>query len=181
MSMLGTTLLNEIVDKEQFTDAADILNKLRTKVKSALHQTGDFNDSTTDGMDCAVCIFNDGSDQMQYAGANNPLYLIRDAVLTEYEADRMPIGIHLLEEEPFTNNVIELVKGDLIYIFSDGFYDQFGGENGRKMFTRNFKQMLIDIHQLEIAEQQKELEQRFDQWKGNYRQIDDVLVIGMKV
>jgi len=93
----------------------------------------------------------------------------------------MPIGIHLLEEEPFTNNVIELVKGDLIYIFSDGFYDQFGGENGRKMFTRNFKQMLIDIHQLEIAEQQKELEQRFDQWKGNYRQIDDVLVIGMKV
>jgi serine phosphatase RsbU (regulator of sigma subunit) len=181
MSMLGTSLLTEIIDKGNFTDAADILNKLREKVKYALHQTSDYIESTTDGMDCALCIIDYDNNKLQFAGANNPLYLIRQNELIEYDGDRMPIGVHLIVEENFTNHTIDLVKNDMLYIFSDGFYDQFGGDKGRKMFTRNFKQILMDIHALDIEKQRKELESKFDEWKGTTRQIDDVLVVGIQI
>jgi len=181
MSMLGTTLISEIVAKKQFNNAAGILNQLRGMVKNALHQTGAIDDSTSDGMDCALCMIDFEHRKLQFAGANNPLFIIRNNELIEYEADRMPIGVHMLEEVPFTNRLIELQTDDMLYLFSDGYYDQFGGEKGRKLLTKNFKDILLQVHQLDMPKQNLEMERQFNQWKGDNRQIDDVLVIGIRV
>jgi serine phosphatase RsbU (regulator of sigma subunit) len=181
MSMLGTSLLNEIVDKGSFTDAGDILNQLRESVKNALHQNQEYGESTSDGMDCALCIIDFDKRKMQFAGANNPLYIFRNQQLIEYAGDRMPIGIHLLVEEQFKNHTIDLEPDDMLYIFSDGYYDQFGGDKGRKMYSRNFKQNLFEIHTYPVQEQGSLLETIFDTWKGNQRQIDDVLVMGIRI
>ena len=179
MSMLGISFLNEIVNKNELTRANEILNLLRENVKTSLHQTGRF-DEPADGMDIALCIIDNETNQLQYAGAHNPLYLIREGELSEIEADKMPIGISVFKEQSFTNNEIQLEKDDVIYIFSDGYADQFGGENNRKFLSRNFKQLLIDNHKQSMENQKEILDNNFVQWQGKNKQIDDVLVIGLK-
>jgi serine phosphatase RsbU (regulator of sigma subunit) len=181
MSMLGMSLLNEIVDKHEFTDAAGILHKLRENVKNALHQTGGKEDTTSDGMDCALCIIDFNNKNLDFAGANNPLIIIRNNELIEYHGDKMPIGVHVWEEKPYTNHTISLQNEDMLYMFSDGYYDQFGGEKGRKLFTKNFKAYLLEINKLPTDKQKEIIERKFDDWKGNYRQIDDVIVMGIRV
>ncbi len=118
---------------------------------------------------------------MQYAGAYNPLYIYRNNELMEVKADRMPIGIYIKEKESFTNNEIDLQKGDVFYIFSDGYQDQFGGEDGRKFKTKNFKQFLLEIHQKPMAEQREILDKRIDEWRGDWEQIDDIIILGIRV
>jgi len=181
MSMLGSSLLAEIVSNNQFENAAGILEKLRENLKNALHQTGSNDDKTSDGMDCALCVIDYEKNMLDYAGANNPLIIIRNDEIIEYEADRMPIGVHLIKEEPYTNHKIDLQTNDMLYMYSDGYYDQFGGEKGRKLFTRNFKGYLMDIHKLPVDEQKTKLEKMFDEWKGSQRQIDDVIVVGLRI
>jgi serine phosphatase RsbU (regulator of sigma subunit) len=181
MSMLGSSLLTEIVGKELFENAADILERLRENVKNALHQTGGNDDKTSDGMDCALCVIDYENNYLDFAGANNPLVIIRNEEMIEYNGDRMPIGVHLIEEGAYTNHRIELQANDMIYMYSDGYQDQFGGDKGRKLFIRNFKQYLMDVHKMPPAEQKIQLEALFDAWKGNYKQIDDVIVMGLKI
>jgi len=180
MSMLGITFLNEIVNKNPDIHANEILNELRTHIISSLRQTGSIGDSR-DGLDIALCIINHEKKVMEYAGANNSLYFIRNGELSEIKADRMPIGIHRRAKESFNNHEIALNKDDLIYIFSDGFIDQFGGEDGRKFLTGNFKKLLIENHQKSLSEQKQILEKTFHQWKGERKQLDDILVIGFKI
>ena len=128
----------------------------------------------------ALCIIDTDTNQLQYAGANNPLYLIRNNVLTEFKADKMPIGIHYTTL-PFTNNIIDLQKNDTVYIFSDGYADQFGGESGTKFKKKSFQEMLVKLQDFSMPEQKKKLEQQFDNWKGIYEQIDDIIVIGLRI
>ncbi|MBO7594610.1 MAG: tetratricopeptide repeat protein [Salinivirgaceae bacterium] len=180
MSMLGSTLLEQITANGQFNNAADILEQMRESVKTALHQD-DTHKSQSDGMDCSLCIIDFERHALQYAGANNPLIIVRNGELIEIEADRMPVGIHVFEEEPFKNNDFELRDGDKLYMFSDGFADQFGGETGRKLMMKNFKKLLLDTSNEPITEQKELLNQKFNEWKGEYRQIDDVLVIGIEI
>jgi len=180
MSMLGTSLLTEIVNSRQWNDAADILNELRTKVKKALHQTGSKNEAR-DGMDCTLCIIDYKAMQVDFAGAYNPLYIIRQGELIEQKSDRMPIGVYARGEKPFTNHNIQLQADDLMYTFSDGYHDQFGGEKGRKLLAKNFKQLLLDNSHLPMENQKEVLDSHFENWRGNYNQLDDVLVIGVKV
>ena len=132
-------------------------------------------------MDIALCVINLEKMKMQYAGAYNPLYLFRNNELIETKADRMPIGIYIKEKESFTNNEIDLQKGDVFYIFSDGYQDQFGGEDGQKFKTKNFKQFLLDIHQKPMAEQREILDKRIDEWRGDWEQIDDIIILGIRV
>ena len=179
MSMLGTTLLEQIVTNGQFSSAADILEQMRKSVKSSLHQE-DKQSSQSDGMDCALCIIDFDKMQLQYSGANNPLILIRNGEIIEYEADKMPIGIHVFDESDFTNAEVSLEPNDTIYMFSDGYADQFGGDNGRKLMMKNFKKLLAEVSANPIEQQKDLLLQRFTEWKGDYRQIDDVLVMGIK-
>jgi CheY-like chemotaxis protein len=180
MSMLGITFLNEIINKDNKISAGDILNELRTHVISSLRQTGKSGE-TRDGMDISLCIINNKSKTLEYAGANNHLYMIRNNVFSEVKADRMPIGIHRRAKESFTNHVIDIQKDDVLYIFSDGYTDQFGGDDGRKFLPTNFKNLLFDIHQKPFAEQKQLLDNNFETWRGEHKQLDDILVIGFKI
>ena len=180
MSMLGITFLNEIVNKNPQLHANEVLNELRMHVISSLRQTGGRGESR-DGMDMALCIIDNKKRIMEYAGANNPLYLLRNKELEAVKADRMPIGIHRKAKEPFKNNVIDLKNDDIVYIFSDGFIDQFGGEHGHKYMAGNFKKLLLSIQEKPMKDQKEILEQTFNEWKGNHKQLDDILVIGFKI
>ncbi|MCB2197410.1 MAG: tetratricopeptide repeat protein [Bacteroidetes bacterium] len=180
MSMLGFAFLNEIVNKEADLKASNILNHLRNYVKESLHQTGKENEAK-DGMDIALCIIDPEHKKLQYSGAYNPLYLIRNDEFISLKADRMPIGIHIVEKESFTNHEIDIQKDDIIYIFTDGYIDQFGGPNASKFKIGPFKDKLVSIKDKEMKEQKEILESEFNSWKGERDQIDDVLVMGIKI
>lgn len=184
MSMLGISYLNEIVSEEFYSErqmsAANILNDLRLKVKSSLRQSDD-KDSTKDGIDIALIILDTQTLELQFAGAYNPLYIIRDETLVEVNADRMPVGIYTADNTDFTNKRIELVKGDCIYLFSDGYYDQFGGNDNRKFLTKKFKSLILENSSLPMSMQKINLEENFINWKHGNSQVDDVLVVGIKI
>ncbi len=180
MSMLGVSFLNEIVNKNHELIPAEILNQLRAAVKRTLGQTGKEGEAK-DGMDIALCVLDTTTMELQYAGAYNPLYVYRNSELLEYKADKMPIGIYVREKESFTNNVIALEKGDTFYIFSDGYVDQFGGETGGKFKTKAFKELLSQIQDKTMAEQREILNTTIDNWRGKIDQIDDIIVLGVRV
>ena len=146
----------------------------------ALHQTGDTFENK-DGMDIALCVIDLDKMEMEFSGAFNPLYLIRKGVLHETRGDKMPIGINAIQEKSFTSHIIKLKKGDLIYLFSDGYADQFGGPNDKKFKYSALKELLVKINKKPLETQKKELERSFIRWKGDSEQIDDVLLIGLKI
>lgn len=180
MSMLGVSLLNEIVNKHPVTKANDILTELREEVKRTLKQRG-AEGETKDGMDIALAMVDLKNMKLQFAGAYNPLYLFRDGELIQYKADRMPIGIYVKEKPEFTNHIIDLKKGDTFYVFSDGYQDQFGGEKGEKFKTKRMKKLLADIQSKSMEEQKAILERTIDDWKGDREQLDDIILIGVRV
>ena len=180
MSMLGSAFLHEIVNKTQELKADAILNDLRAQLIRALHQTGKTGESR-DGMDLTLYILDRNSNKMQYAGANNPLIIVRNGELVEYKADKMPIGIHDRFSQSFTCNHIDLQNNDMLYTYSDGYVDQFGGEDGKKFMSKRFKKMLSEIGHLDISEQYKIIESTLQTWMNGYAQVDDILVIGVRV
>ncbi len=183
MSLLGIAYLNEMKELISEDDLAPniILEKLRQKIKVSLNQTGKDGEAK-DGMDIAMCTIDTKTRMLQYSGAHNPVYIFREETgeFIEIKSDRQPIGIHL-RERPFTNHEIQLKKGDVFYIFSDGYVDQFGGKRGGKFKTKQFKEILQSIYKENMNEQKKMLNEIFQNWKGNLDQIDDVLVIGVRV
>ncbi len=177
MSMLGLSFLNEIVRSEKGLSAAEILERLRANIISSLRQTGKVGEAK-DGMDIALVKINLKTLSGQFSGAYNPLYIIRNNELEQIKADKMPIGIYF-KEKFFTNHDIEFEVGDYIYIFSDGFVDQFGGPKNQKYMTKRFKNLLIEIHQQPMLSQQERLAQELENWRGAKEQLDDVLIIGL--
>jgi serine phosphatase RsbU (regulator of sigma subunit) len=180
MHMIGTIALNEIINKGNFKTASDILDQLREDVIRALKQTGEEGE-VSNGMDITLCIINLQNYSLKYAGAYNPLYIIRNGELQIIEADRMPIGIHFKPTHPFVNHNIEVNEGDMIYLFTDGFIDQFGGSHGKKLRHKPFQQILLDVYTQPVDKQKEDLLSYFSKWKGHYPQIDDVLVMGLKI
>lgn len=180
LSLLGVTFLNEISNKMQPLRANLILELLRERVIYSLHQGG-FNKKRLDGIDLSLAIIDLSKMQLQFAGANNSIFMIRNGYLSEFKGNRMPIGLHAHKDKPFTNHNIDIKKGDKIYLFSDGYIDQFGGEFGRKFLSKNFKTLLTEIFQLPMDEQCDILKDIIDSWKTGYEQIDDILVVGLKI
>ncbi|MEN8123139.1 MAG: two-component regulator propeller domain-containing protein, partial [Bacteroidota bacterium] len=180
MSMLGMSFLNEIVQKRKITQANHVLNELRKQIKQALRQTGKKGEAD-DGMDMALCAFDTKTNILQYSGANNPLYLIQDGELKEFKADKMPIGYYPNEKPSFTNHEIQLSDGDIFYLFSDGFMDQFGGKKGFKFRASNFQKILVENHNKPMVIQKELLEQELKTWMKGYEQTDDILVMGVRV
>ena len=178
MSMLGMALMNEIINKYPDIDPDSLLNELRSQIIETLHQKGDPS-AAKDGMDMVVCKVDRNNSRMLFAGANNSLYLVRGKELTEYKTDKMPVSIHLVMH-PFTGHEINLKPGDSVYLFSDGYADQFGGPRGKKFKYQPFKRLLISISEKEMHEQGLQLDREFEQWKGDADQVDDVVVIGLK-
>lgn len=188
MSIIGNTILNEIVSEKNITQPAEILNELHVGVKTALKQNNSENERR-DGMDLALCSLNEDNTILEYAGANRPLWIFRnnkqgDEAFEMIKANKFPIGGLEMENEVkrmFTNHSIPVEKGDVVYIFSDGFADQFGGSRGKKFMLGNMQKLVAEIYQKPIQEQQTILQNAFIEWKGELEQIDDVLVIGFRI
>jgi ligand-binding sensor domain-containing protein/serine phosphatase RsbU (regulator of sigma subunit) len=176
MSMLGVAFLNEVVKKNSIDQADLVLDQMRVHVLETLH-------NASDGMDMALGIFDMLNNKLQYAGAYNPVYLIRNNELTEFSPDKMPIGYHVSYSESgmFNKTDIDLVKGDVIYLFTDGLKDQFGGPECVKIKSKQFRNWLMEIHQLPLSIQKSVLDEKFESWKGNIEQTDDVCVVGIKI
>jgi len=179
LSMLGSAYLNEIIRRKEAEEAAQVLDLLRNQIKNLLQQTGERREQK-DGMDMALCVLNTETNELQYAGAYNPLILIRDGKLLEYKGDRMPIAISR-KEKPFTNHFIQLQKNDQIYLYSDGFADQTGGEKNKKYKSKKFKTFLLQNSNLNMKDQKAIIEMEFSTWKGHNKQIDDATVLAVKV
>jgi serine phosphatase RsbU (regulator of sigma subunit) len=178
MSMLGVTLLNEIVNGKQILSPEQIIENLRQGIIKSLKQVAE-EDSIKDGMDIAVCVVDFEKNILWYAGANCPLYLVRGGELIHYRADKMPVAIHY-KMEPFTLHKIELQKGDAFYIFSDGYADQFGGPNQRKFMSMQLRETLVAMSGMPMLKQGERLNQIFEEWMGDSPQIDDVTMIGVR-
>ncbi|MCQ2976193.1 MAG: PAS domain S-box protein [Bacteroidales bacterium] len=183
MSLLGIAFLNEITGRmnEQTVSAGEILTQLRKNVMTYLRQSGKENEQK-DGMDMALCIYDKRNDKLQYAGAHNPLILIRSNELQQIDADEMPIGYYINQTEHFTNHEIDIRPGDITYMFSDGYSDQFGMVNGRrkKYMIKRFRDYLLEIHNENLETQKQMLDDNLKNWRGNIKQLDDVLVIGVR-
>lgn len=179
MSILGINFLNQIIYTKCYNSAAGILNMLREFVMKALNQKGE-EDEPKDGIDMALCIIDNETNKLEFAGAFNPLYIVKKNNLVEIPGDKMPIGIAAFEETSFKNHVVDLNNGDSIYLFTDGFVDQFGGPDGKKYKYNQFRRLLLEMNSLSMTEQKERLIKTYDTWRGNLIQLDDVLVIGIR-
>lgn len=199
MSMLGLTFLNDIVVQRKELEPKNILETLRKEVKRALRQDSLDHGNSQDGMDISCCIFDKEKRILNYAGAYNSIYIVRDEGATPIEAprmktithegktlyellaDRQPIGV-FIKEKPFEQQTVTLQKGDLLYMFSDGYYDQIGGKAERKLMSRNFKRILLDISMVPIQVQREVLASYLSDWMlPRHKQIDDILVMGIAI
>lgn len=214
MSMLGVTMLNELTGNSHIYEnnhisPSEVLFKLRKKLITQLKQTGKFGEQK-DGMDMSLCFFkkiitdnNEKKIQMEFSGANNPIYILRSStealvvnnnicesitengesniVLYEIKANKMPIGIHKSGEVPFLNNIMHLVPGDIVYLLSDGYCDQAGGEEETKFLKSRFKKLLLSFNEKSLSEQCETLNSELAQWQNNCQQTDDITVIGLKI
>lgn len=178
MSMLGVTLLNEIVNGKHILMPDQIIENLRQGVIKSLNQVAD-EDSVKDGMDISVCVVDFAENILWWAGANNPLYLVRGNELIHYRADKMPASIHY-RMQPFTLHKIELRKGDAFYTFSDGYADQFGGPKQKKYMSSQLKETLVSMAGMPMLKQAERLNEIFEDWKGDSPQVDDVTLIGVR-
>ena len=187
MSIVGYNGLFQAINLHHLIKPADILNFLNKHVDAVLHQqTGSSN--LRDGMDISLCVINKKTNTLEFAGANNPLLIIKNGELIEIPCDKQPIGtMPGIPSKPFTEKLIEFQKGDQFYLFSDGYMDQFGGENlpegrlgGKKLKYREFKNLLLKFSSHTMREQGKLLNEHFEKWRGSLEQLDDVCVLGIK-
>ena len=181
MSIVGYNQLNNAVNVKRARSASVILDELNAGVINTLNESNT-ESSIKDGMDMALCVFNFRESKLEYAGANNPMVLIREEEVQLIRGDRFPIGVYEGgASKPFTNNKIDIIKGDCIYLFSDGYPDQFGGPDNKKFMLRRFQEMLGEVHKLPMVQQKEILIQRLNDWRGANEQVDDILVIGIRV
>ncbi len=180
MSMVGYEKLTSAINNSN--QVSEILNLLNNGIKAALHQT-DSADSTRDGMDIALCAINTTSFTLSYAGAHRPLWIIKNGVaeIIETKATKAAIGGLTSNTQQFEQHDIQLAKGDTLYLFTDGYADQDGGEKGKKLMTKNFKQLLLDIQHKPMPEQQIFLSDFITTWSAQTEQLDDILIIGIQL
>ncbi len=185
MSMLGVSFLNEIIAKDNILQADHVLNELRDYVIKSLQQKG-ISGEQKDGMDISFIVYDTLTNILQYSGANSPLYIVSNDSneLTEIKPDKMPVSI-FVHMKPFTNHVVQVQKGDIIYLCTDGYADQFGGPVGRKFYSKQLKQILVKNCNESMIVQKEMLNKAVEDWKNNdeiiYKQTDDITVMGIKI
>ena len=186
MSMIGNNLLNEIINEKKITQPSEILNHLNNQVRDALKQN-EKGAETNDGMDVSVCCIDTSKSELQYAGANRPLYIFRkqhdNFIFEEIKPSKFPIGgsHYGSGSQTYANHTFKYNSGDTFYLFSDGYCDQFGGEHDKKFMSKRFREMLQTMQHMPMPEQGKMLHQTIETWKGHQEQSDDILVIGLRV
>jgi len=181
MSIVAHNMLNQIVKEKPDLNAAEFLDELNELAGKTINQHSE-ESAVRDGMDMTLCILDKNTSMMDMAGANNPLYIFRNENIQELRADKLPIGY--LEDRPtrkFTNHRIQLEKGDVLYLFSDGYPDQFGGPKGKKFMVGQFRSFLAQIHKAPMKDQFRTLDLTIEQWRGNLEQVDDIIVLGFRI
>ncbi len=184
MSVMSAAFLSEIINEKAVTNPKEVLTLLRQKVISSLKQAHEQNADTSevkDGMDISLAAFSVNNSKLDLSCANNPVWLVRNKEVTIFNPDKFPVGIHHNELMPFTPLQGDLKSGDMIYLFTDGYADQFGGKEGKKYKYKQFKEDLVAVSDLSCDEQRKIMERKFDEWRGRNEQVDDVLLIGIRV
>ncbi|MDR1672432.1 MAG: tetratricopeptide repeat protein [Bacteroidales bacterium] len=179
VSILGISLLDKIVSAMAPPAADGILNQLRSEIIRLLNPETSKND-THNGMDISLAVINNERHEINFAGAFNSIYLLRGGELTEYKANHMPVGTHDRQNEPFTAVSFPILPDDTVYMFSDGFADQFGGKNNKRFMSKRFRELIRSLTGLPIADQAAVLEREHAAWKGDQPQTDDILVVGIK-
>ena len=181
MSIVGNTLLNQTIKNPDINSPADVLGYLNRELPKNIRKH-DKNDLVRDGMDMVMCAFDFTSSKMFFSGANNPIYFIRNNQLKEQRGDKQPISASDdIPKKNFTNHTFDLLKGDTVYLFTDGFADQFGGPKGKKFKYKQLADLLVSIQEKSMDEQKEVLNKTFDNWKGSLEQVDDVCIIGVKI
>ena len=181
MSIVGHDILNQAMKDLTRITPAELLDILNKNLSERLNQHTD-ETKLRDGMDIALCMINFKTLELQYAGAYNPLFIVRGNELLETKADNIAIGSYTDSHlEPFNNNTIKLQKGDTIYVFTDGYADQFGGAEGKKFKINQLKSMLINLDGVPMSQQRIALEKSIEEWRGALQQVDDMLVIGVRI
>jgi serine phosphatase RsbU (regulator of sigma subunit) len=180
MSMLGVAFLNEIILKKEVKKANQILDKLREKVIESF-QTQTNNGIANDGMDLALVLIDHTTKELHFTGANRPLYFIRNKELQVIDGDKMPIGKHGISKGHFKNKIFKIRKNDIIYLFSDGYADQFGGPKNKKYKRQRLRNLILNIHQESMPKQKELLELEHEKWRGVNRQTDDILILGIRL
>ncbi|HXU28706.1 MAG TPA: tetratricopeptide repeat protein [Bacteroidia bacterium] len=179
MSLLNISFLNEVIIEKKITRPDLILDEIRNDIIKALNPEGI--EKAKDGMDCSLCCFDFEKMELTVAAANNPVWILRNNILMEIKPDKMPVGMYADEVKPFSLEIFKIEKGDIIYTFTDGYADQFGGPKGKKFKYRQLEEKLIANCNKPMAEQKEILSDTFDKWKEGLEQIDDVLLIAVKV
>jgi serine phosphatase RsbU (regulator of sigma subunit) len=180
ISCLGMTYLNEIVNKMNLEYTDEILSQLSTKLSQNLSEN-DLTFEAKDGMDIALCIIDSEKMELQFSGAFNPVFIISNNNLEVLRGDRISIGYSTKNDVYFSRHHFKLNKGDIIYLLSDGYCDQLGGESRKKFMTKRFSHLLLDIYQFPLEKQKEWLDKTFSEWKGDNDQVDDITVIGVKI
>ena len=179
MSLLNISKLNDIVNQKKIIRPDLTLNEVRSEIIHALNPNG--NEETKDGMDCILCAFNFETYIMQYAAANNSLLVIRNNKFVVLPADRMPVGKSPKDTQPFTLQSFALQKSDIVYLITDGYVDQFGGAKGKKYKHKQLQETILSLSDLSLEKQKYQLDKKFEAWRGNLEQVDDVSIIGIKI
>ncbi|MEZ4801024.1 MAG: SpoIIE family protein phosphatase [Flavobacteriales bacterium] len=177
MSLVGHNVLNTVT--KVFTKPSQILNNANRLAVDVLRSSED--NYMRDGMDIALCTIDYKTMTMEYSGAHNPAYIVRKGELITIESDPFSIGSYINNEREFTNHTFNLEQGDCLYVFSDGYVDQFGGPKGKKFMRKQFRQLLLDISHLPMIEQKWRLMETLDKWQGQQEQVDDILVLGIRI
>lgn len=184
MSFIGHSIMNEIINEKKITKPSKILSKLHSRIVSLLHQnSGDLN--SQDGMELSLCVYDKKNKTLEYSGAMTPAYIIKNKEILILNPDEFAIGginIHEknVKEIVFTDKKIPVSENDILYMFSDGYVDQFGSDENIKFNIQRFKNLLLEIHEKKLNIQKSFLEDTINNWKGKNKQIDDILVIGVK-
>ena len=177
MSMINNTLLNEAINDRDISTPSEILYDVRKEIITSLKQS---EEGRKDGMDAVLCCLDRSNMTLSFAAANNPLFHFRNGELNVVKPDRMPVSYLTGEQKPYTEHEIALEKGDVVYIFSDGFQDQFGGPKGRKFMIKRLRELLREIHPKPMDEQKTILYETIEEWRGAEEQVDDILFMGMR-
>jgi serine phosphatase RsbU (regulator of sigma subunit) len=172
VSVFCHSCLNRAVSEFGLTTPSDILSKTRELLMLEFEKS---EEDVMDGMDIALCVLN--GDELEFSGANNPLWIYRENELIELKGDRQPVG-NYFDSKPFTTHKFSLLKGDRLYLTTDGYADQFGGEKGKKFITKNLKEFLISIQDKSMPNQHEIIESTFENWKADFEQLDEVCVLG---
>ena len=180
MSIVSVDKITQAIFEKKLTQPSEILKFLNVEIKNALKQH-DHAAKQKDGLDIALIKFNLKTSTLTYSSANRPVFVVQNSILAEYKPDKTAIAGFTPSHYEFTQTDIKLNKSDCVYIFSDGYADPFGGNEGKKFMTKNFKSMLTAISSKDMKAQETEIVNTHYNWKGTYEQVDDILVIGIKI